>query len=119
MNPLFLFLLLSGSSGRGAQVMQQILPALPVVPGHRLVLAALAAKRQEQADKEKEKAKEQADKEILVDVVTHDEIANAEALKAKFPKLYLVFEKLPLDVQNSIFPANPTGGGRSAGSRKP
>src|SRR4051794_13586284 len=98
MNPLFLFLLLGESAGRGKEVMKRILPATLTGPSG-LALAAFVANKDIQRQ-------EQADKDIIEEVVKNAGIANAEALKDKFPKVHdLVYVKLPVSVQSTIFSA--------------
>jgi hypothetical protein len=118
MNPLLLFLLLGESAGPGKKFMKRIFPAtLPGPTG--LALTAVFAKQDIQSQEQADKDQEQANKDIVVEVVKNDGIANEEALKGKFPKLYdLTYLKLPEAVQDSIFPA-ATGAGRPAASRKP
>jgi hypothetical protein len=112
MNPFFLFLLLGEPAGRGNEVMKRILPATLTGPSG-LALAAFVASKDIQRQ-------EQADKEIIEELVKNSGITNAEALKEKFPRLHdLAYVKLPVALQNSIFAAGAADSGRSTTSRKP
>jgi hypothetical protein len=112
MHPLFLFLLLGQSAGHGKEVMKRILPTTLTGQSAVAVAAFMANKDIER--------QEQVDKEIIEEVVKNGGIANAEALKDKFPKLHdLVYLKLPLTVQNGIFSAGAADTGRSVSARKP
>ena len=96
LSPLLLF---SGSKQRMADIITGALPAaLPGQPGQRFALAALVAEREL-------KRQEQAEQEIIRQVVEVDEIQDSAALANKFPVLHAVFVKLPAAVQASIFPA--------------
>jgi hypothetical protein len=118
MNPLFLFLLLDRSSGSGKDTVQRILPAMTPGPTG-VALAAVFAKQARQSEEQASKDLEDANRDIVAEVVKTDGIANEEALKSKFPKLHeLAFLKLPKAVQGSIFSA-ASGEGRSGGARKP
>jgi hypothetical protein len=119
MNPLLLFLLLGESAGPRKKFMKRILPATLLDHRTGLALSAVFAKQDIQSQEQADKDQEQANKDIVAEVVNNHGIANEEALKGKFPKLYdLAYLKLPEAVQDSIFPA-AAGGGRPAASRKP
>lgn len=95
-NLLIPLLLVSGSKQRMADIIKRTLPAaLPGQPGQRFALAALVAEREL-------KRQEQAQQQIIQQVVEVDKIKDSAALANKFPALHAIFVKLPAAVQASI-----------------
>jgi hypothetical protein len=100
-NLLIPLLLFGGSKQRMGNILKRTLPvAMPGPPGQRFALAALVA------DKEL-KRQEQADQEIIQQVVKAGRIKDSATLAATIPALHAVFVNLPEAVQASIeFPAD-------------
>src|SRR5215470_20016574 len=95
-NLLIPFLLFSGSQEHVADIVKRTLPvALPGPPGQRFALAALVA------DKEL-KRQDDADKQIIQEVVSAAKIKDVKAFADQLPLLYAVFVKLPAALQASI-----------------
>jgi hypothetical protein len=118
MNLMFLFMLgETAGSGSGKDTMQRFLPAMTPGPTG-LMLAAVFAKKAQQSQAQADKDREEANRDIIEEVIKIDEISSTSALKNKFPKLHDLFLTLPEAMQGTIFPAAP-GGGRTAASRKP
>jgi hypothetical protein len=94
-NLLIPLLFFGGSQGRGAEVIKRTLPGTLSSPGQRFLLTALFAAKEL-------KRQDETVLTIIQDVVTQDKIKDADTLKRKFSKLYEVFTKLPVAVQDSI-----------------
>jgi len=117
MNLLFLFMLgESAGAGPGKDVLQRAIPAMaPGLPG--IMAATVFAKKARQIQEKADKDQEDANKDIVVEVVTNGGIGDEDALRGKFPKVHEhAFLKLPEAEQDKIF---TTTRGGSRASRKP
>jgi hypothetical protein len=118
MNPNILMLLLfsrslggfaGGSPGgsRTQAILKRVFPvALTGSLSQRVAVAAIVAegelRRQEIADEQNQKADNEADKNIIKQVVDKDGIKSETALKEKFSLLYDVYINLPQDLRVQI-----------------
>ena len=105
-------LMLIGRSKQGmADILKGTLPATLSNPSQRFVMAALMTEKEL-------KHQEEANRDVIREVVKVVGIKDRDTLESKFPTLYAVFAKLPTSVQDSIeFPAGdgrPTDGSRKS-----
>jgi len=109
-NLLIPLLLFSGSQEHAADILKRTLPvALPGPPGQRFALAAFVA------DKDL-KRQDEADKQIIQEVVSVAKIPDPDTFAAQLPLLHAVFVKLPAALQETIFFVS--AGQAAGGSRK-
>jgi hypothetical protein len=110
-NLLIPLLLFGGSDKRTADIIKRTLPvALPGQSGQRFALAAFVADREL-------KRQEQAEQQIIQEVVKTGNIKDSDALATKFPVHHALYVKLPAAMQASIV-FSVDGGRPEVGARK-